>query len=218
VARSEPLETDGRRARSERTRVAIVDSVLDLIEKGEIIPPFDKVAEIAGISRRAVFNHFRDREHLLATVAARNAERILASSPPLRTEGSLEERLAAFVANRAHRGERGANVRRAALLLIHTSPAIADGVQTMRARLRDEVLQVFEPELKACPRSARSKVLAALVAASSPFFWDDLRDGQGLRPPAAVRALKFTLGAILLRAEEERLKPVPPDVADEEMA
>ena len=123
---SAPPKVDGRRARSERTREAIVDVVLDLIEAGEAQPSTERIAELAGVSRRVVFNHFQEREELFMTAVARQMARVQPTLPPLPTRGTLDERLDKFVAYRKGVLERVANVRRVAMRLELTSPAIAD--------------------------------------------------------------------------------------------
>ena len=58
--------TDGRVQRGERNRAAIVDALLSLLEDGVLRPSARQVAERAGVSLRAVFQHFDDMESLYA--------------------------------------------------------------------------------------------------------------------------------------------------------
>ncbi|MEM7232854.1 MAG: TetR/AcrR family transcriptional regulator [Planctomycetota bacterium] len=55
---------DGRAVRTARSRQAICEACLDLIEEGVLQPSADLVCERAGVSRRSVFNHFRDLAEL----------------------------------------------------------------------------------------------------------------------------------------------------------
>jgi AcrR family transcriptional regulator len=191
--------TDGRRARSERTREAIVDTLLELLEAGEIQPSTERLADFAGVSRRVVFHHFRDREELLQTAAARQMARILPALPPLPTTGTLEARLDGFMATRKHLLERITPVRRVALLLEPSSPTIAENLRAVRARHRAEVEAVFAPEIEACPPGERAAFAAALTAASGFPFWNALTYDQKLPAPQAARAMRFAIEGVLAR-------------------
>src|SRR4029450_8701570 len=67
---------DGRLARGERARAAIVDALLVLIESGELRPSAARIAQRAGVSLRSVFQHFSDVESLFAAAASRQTERL----------------------------------------------------------------------------------------------------------------------------------------------
>ena len=58
--------TDGRTLRSLRTREAIVDATIGLLEDGDLRPTAPRVAERASVSVRSVFQHFDDLETLHA--------------------------------------------------------------------------------------------------------------------------------------------------------
>jgi len=107
---------DGRSARALRTRKAIVDAVIDLIQEGEIKPPAPRIAEKAGVSLRSIYQHFEDLEALFAAAHSRYTERLLATVAEIPAEGPFEERLEAFVEQRAHLLEFITPARRAALL------------------------------------------------------------------------------------------------------
>ncbi len=68
---------DGRTVRAERTRQAIVDALLTLLDEGELRPTAERIAERAEVSERSVFQHFPDREALFEAVARQQWERII---------------------------------------------------------------------------------------------------------------------------------------------
>jgi len=68
VQTAQPI--DGRSARALRTREAIVDACVSLIEDGELRPTAPRVAERAGVSVRSVFQHFADLPALHSAVLA----------------------------------------------------------------------------------------------------------------------------------------------------
>ena len=78
-----PPRVDGRTARSERTRNAIVDAHVSLIGDGDLRPTADRIAKLAGVSLRALWSHFADMEALFAASGQRILERRDASFEPV---------------------------------------------------------------------------------------------------------------------------------------
>jgi AcrR family transcriptional regulator len=186
---------DGRSARALRTREAVVDALLALLDEGAVQPSVEEIAARAGVSERTIFGHFHDREGLFEAVAERQAQRLRAEwgqlPPP---EASLAQRIDAFVAQRARIYELLAPLRRAALLMEPFSAATAEGVSGLRSLKRREAWRLFSPELR------DDRVLGAAVAALCSFSaWDALRTQQGLSVEEARDALHAGLSAMLAR-------------------
>src|SRR5688500_13244104 len=154
---------DGRTLRSLRTRTAVVDALLELIDEGDLRPTAPRIAERAGVSLRSVFQHFRDVEALFGVATDRQLERIGALVKPLPTTGPLEERLAAFVEQRVRIYEAVTPVRRAALAHEPFSPHARDARDRILAVARAELRRTFASELDAEP----ADLLEALDAAAS---------------------------------------------------
>ena len=55
---------DGRRQRSERSQVAIVEAALMLISEEKQVPTAQQIADRAGVSIRSFFRHFADMDAL----------------------------------------------------------------------------------------------------------------------------------------------------------
>src|SRR6266545_652300 len=98
---SPPLPLDGRSARALRTREAIVDACIGLVEEGEMRPTAPRVAERAGVSVRSVFQHFEDLPALHSAVTARIAERIGVLLHPVDASMPFDTRTETFVRYRA---------------------------------------------------------------------------------------------------------------------
>lgn len=196
---SEPtvVQADGRLARGERARTAICDAMLDLIEQGDLRPTAPRIAERAGVSLRTVFQHFRDLEALFAAVSDRHAARLRPVLQPVRRDGSLAERIDAFVRQRARFLEALTPVRRSALLMEPFSPEIARRLGQVRKLGRVEIERVFALELQGRTPADRRELLAALTAASCWSTWESLRRHQGLSLQAARKVLARTLDALL---------------------
>src|SRR5213595_516247 len=88
---------DGRTARAQRTRAAVVDALLQLINEGDLRPTAPRIAERAKVSLRSVFQHFTDLEALYAAATSREIEIIAGMVEPVAAEGSLQARVDAFV-------------------------------------------------------------------------------------------------------------------------
>ena len=200
---STAAKSDGRAARGQRTREAIVEAFLSLIEEGVVRPSMEEVAARAGVSRRAIFHHFGPdalagtRESLPSAAWDRQAERIAAIVQHLPDSGPLDARLDAFVAQRARVLEFVTPVRRAAVQWEPFSAGVAERLEGIRALKRAEVERVFAPELALRPEPERTEVLSALAAAAAWTAWETLRVHQGLPYDRAQATMRRTLAALL---------------------
>jgi AcrR family transcriptional regulator len=168
---------DGRVTRGERNRQAIIDALLACYEAGALRPSIPEVAARAGVSVRSVHNHFADVQALHAEVSRRQVERYAPLIGPVMT---VEE----FVDQRAAVYEAITPVRRAALIAIHDSPAIAESLSRAERGLRRHAEVTF-PGLP--PES-----LDALELVSSWDAWNRLRTAQGCSA-ARARAVVIDL-------------------------
>src|SRR3954453_12837141 len=176
---------DGRTARARRTREAIVDAMLALLDAGALRPSVEDIAARGQGSPRSIFQHFGDRETLLRAVGARQTERISQIAEHVPDTGPLDARLEAFVDQRARILEFITPVRRSAVLNEPFSPGSHAGIQAFRAYKRAEAERVFGPELRRCPKADRNEIVRALGAATDWSTWEALRAHQGLSPDDA---------------------------------
>jgi TetR/AcrR family transcriptional regulator, regulator of autoinduction and epiphytic fitness len=191
---------DGRTVRAERTRQALVDALLALLYEGQLRPTAEQIAERAGVSERSLFQHFADREVLYQAVAVQQYERHIGPTlEPIDVSLPLEERIDAFVEQRARLLETVTPVRRAALLLEPDSEVVAGWLQSFRRQKAREVERVFRAELDRLGPPERGVLLAALAAASAWTFWESLRAHQRLSVDRSRAAMRATLAALLAR-------------------
>jgi AcrR family transcriptional regulator len=187
---------DGRSARAERTRQAIVDALLSLLEAGDLQPTATRIAERAGISLRLIYHHFGDLESLFRATAVRQAERSRALAVEVDPDLPLPARIESFCTQRTRVLESMTPIRRAALLHEPFSPELQrarDGF--MRAADR-QLVRVFHTELEAFDEPARAQVRSALGAATSWSTWDVLRS-SGLDEADALVVVQRMVGALL---------------------
>jgi AcrR family transcriptional regulator len=196
----EAAELDGRTQRSARSREAVVDAMLDLLDGGSLRPGAAEIAARAGVSVRTVFRHFDDLEQLFVTAAEHQARRIgpLLLSPPL--IGTRAERVDGLVSHRANLYERIGPVRRAALRYEPFHPALHAGLIQARRLLRRHLVASFAPELEQLRGPDRTTTVAALEMATSFAAWDNLRVDQRLSVARARAAIMTTVDALLRQA------------------
>jgi hypothetical protein len=97
--------TDGRLLRSQRTKRAIVDALLDLIREGHHKPSSAEIADRAGVTQRTLFNQFGDMDSLLRAIAARDARVKVVIPDPL-PMGWFGKQWACTAGSRVARGRR----------------------------------------------------------------------------------------------------------------
>ena len=190
-------QRDGRTVRAERTRQALVDALLALLDAGELSPTAAAIAQRAGVSERSVFQHFPDREALFEAVARQQYERVMPTLHPVDASQPLEARIDQFTRQRARLYELIGGVRRAALLIEHESPAVAGWLTTARRAKADEAERVFRRELEALPADERRPVRAALIVVCAWPAWEGWRTHQRLGVSRARAAMAAAIGALL---------------------
>lgn len=188
--------TDGRTLRSLRTREAIVDATIGLLEDGDLRPTAPRVAGRANVSVRSVFQHFDDLERLHAAVAERLVERVAVLVLPIAPELPLEVRLDRFVHQRALLLEAVTPIRRAADVHGPFSTEITARLRDGQAFLREELVHTFAPELDAAGPE-RGDVLDCLDAALSWATWEGLRAGLGRTQAEAERVVRRLAAAAI---------------------
>ncbi len=174
-----------------------MDALFELLHEGQLQPTAERIAQRAGVSERSLFQHFADRETLYQAVADQQYARIAPTLEPVDVKLPLDERIDAFVAQRARLLENISPVRRAALLLEPDSAVVSSRLQAARRQKAREVERVFRPELEEIGQPERGVIVAALVAASAWTYWESLRAHQRLSVDRARGAMHAALAALL---------------------
>ena len=186
---SETIVTDGRAGRAARTRNAVVDALLALIDGGNLRPTAREVADAAGVSLRSVYVHFDDVESLFLAASARHYERVQSLVTPWDTEASLDERVDALVTRRIRIYEVGAQVRKAALMQASASPALRQALERGRRAGRVELETLFARELGGVAEGERVRLLAALEVVAGAATHETMTTHPGLDGDGGVAAL-----------------------------
>lgn len=188
---------DGRAARSQRTRLAIIDAIRTLNTEGDLRPTAPRIAKQAGVSLRTVWQHFDDMESLLAHAGRRDVEILLSLIEPISPHGTRAERVEAFVAQRARVLEVMAPSWRAARIHEPFSEELRLIKQETLALARADVETVFRTELAQLPEPSRTELVDALLATSVWPHWDTLRSDLHLDPEQARTVLGLTISGLL---------------------
>ena len=183
---------DGRQRRSERSREAIVQALLELVGEGVLQPTAQQVAEAAGVGIRSVFRHFADMDSLFAEMDARlqaDAIPLLRGDPP---EADSAKRAHALVLRRIAFFEKIAPFKRSGTIQRWRSEFLRSQHGTLVRALRADLLR-WLPELRRAP----ADLVEALDLALSFEAWDRLRTDQKLGRDRARDALLRTVFALL---------------------
>lgn len=192
-----PRNTDGRIARGERTRDAIVDAHTTLLREGVLKPTAKVIAERAEVSVRTLWANFKDLEALLIETTAYWDNADLALRVTVDPDAPLAERIEDFCAQRSRRLENIAPAARSAVLGEPFSAALARSRQTHVDRLRSEIETLFAHELAAAAGSPGDALKYALITATGWPNWQLLRDDFNLTSAEIAGVMRHTLHALL---------------------
>src|SRR5260370_12035000 len=88
---------DGRIVRGLRTRQALIQATLDLIQAGDVEPTSAAIATIAGVSSRALFQHFTSLADLYAAAFDLSVGPAFDLTRPLHAAAPLTNRIELLV-------------------------------------------------------------------------------------------------------------------------
>jgi TetR/AcrR family transcriptional regulator, regulator of autoinduction and epiphytic fitness len=189
---------DGRTARAQRTRDAIVDACLELVGEDDVRPTGPRVASRAGVSVRSVFQHFDDLESLYAAVSERSSARVAPLIVPIDMSLPLDERILSLVGQRARVLEEISPVCRAASVHAPFSAELRRRLHEGHDGMRRQAVSVFEPELAALPPERRERFEDVIDAVTSWPNWNILRTFQGRSVERAAQTVELVLRSLLV--------------------
>jgi AcrR family transcriptional regulator len=191
---------DGRIVRGLRTRQALVQATLDLIVAGDVEPTSAAIATIAGVSSRALFQHFTSLADLYAAALDLAVSRAFTRTHSIDSAAPLFNRIDALVADRAVLFEEWLPVWRFAERVRSVAPAVGLGIAELRKLLRQRLAAWFAYELANLEEGARDLVLDSLDLAFGLDSWMSMREQLRLSPNHASRTWRFTAQALVQQA------------------
>jgi len=183
---------DGRRARSERSKQAIIDATLALMEEGNLIPTAQQISDRAGVGIRSFFRHFEDMETLFATIDDQIRDTTEALFLGGDRDGTLQERILHAVERRAEGYEVETNTILSTSAQLWRSEILRKNYARYQRGLRKD-LDDWLPELKKLTRSQRE----AVDAIASFEMWHRMRYHQRLGKAAAIDVLVGLLNSLV---------------------
>ena len=198
---------DGRIVRGLRTRQALIQATLDLIQAGDVEPTSAAIATIAGVSSRALFQHFHQPRRSLRRGLRSCGE------PRLRPHASGRQRRrrcpaastcwSRIARSCSRNGCRLALRRARALRRAGRRPRRHPAAQ---APARASCRLVRHRARQSRPES-RDLVLDSLDLAFGLDSWMNMREQLRLSPVHASRTWRFTAEAIVLQALTVPIQP-----------
>jgi AcrR family transcriptional regulator len=186
-------ETDGRRLRSERSREAIIDAALALMEEGILVATAQQISERAGVGIRSFFRHFEDMEALSEAIDDRIRDSYEALFLGGDRNGTTEERIQHAVERHADAYESVKNIILATQAQRWRYEVLRKNYARNQRGLRKD-LDDWLPELKKLPRTRRE----AVDAVASFEMWHRLREQQGLSKKASMEIITDLLKSLVL--------------------
>lgn len=188
---------DGRHARSARTRTSIVEAYLGLLREKRALPTIEQIARRAGLSARAVFAHFADRE----TLAIAAFDHVLAQRKSTDASDKLGAdrmtRIRFQVGIRARACETWLPLWQVVVVAMFRSPEIGRRIEMVRALLRLRLSTMYQRELEALAEPERVATLGALEALTGFESWGRMRQHEGLSYETACEAWIYAIDRLL---------------------
>lgn len=183
---------DGRRLRSETSRLRIVEAMIALVSESPTMPPAEAVATRAGVGLRTVFRLFEDMDGLYRGMQAVMTERIggLLEGPIVAAD--WRQAIDILIERRAEAFEAILPLQIAADSPRTRSVALREGRARLVRNQREALLAVLPAEVR-----ADAELVDALDLSLSFEAWRRLRTDQGASIPTA-RAVMRRLAAALL--------------------
>jgi TetR/AcrR family transcriptional regulator of autoinduction and epiphytic fitness len=180
VSIDELARVDGRRARRERNRAAVIDALLSLIDESHVPPSADDIAQRAGVSVSSLFRYFESLDDLQEQTIERHYERFA----PLYEiagmgVGSRADRIDRLVDARITLYRSIAPVARLARSRSLDNPRLAERLAEMRSRFSRQIRDHFAPELATLPRADGNDLVVLLDTLTSFESWDIARTTRG---------------------------------------
>jgi AcrR family transcriptional regulator len=198
---AEGVEVDGRTARRDRNRVAVLDAVLELFAEGELRPSPDEVARRSGVSLRSVYRYVADADDLLRSAIERHLEKVepLFVIDDIGT-GSFEHRLDRFLDARLRVYEAIAATARASRLVAPRSEVIREQQDRGRHLMRTQLERQFASELDRLEPGTRDAVAAAADALTQMETIELYRHHRRCSPARTRELLHVALRGLLTGA------------------
>ena len=199
---SATTSVDGRTARRDRGRTAVLEAALDLFEEENLEPTPEQIAQRAGVSTRSVYRYFEDRDALVRAIIAHKQLKVL---PLFHIEdignGELTTRLARFVDSRLKVYDSIGATARAMAIKASSDPVISEQVQFRKSLFRQQIETNFAQEFEQMTSAQRIDSLNAIDALTQVESLDRFRVDLQLSVADTQALLNTSIMALLTFAQ-----------------
>lgn len=189
---------DGRRARRERGRRAVVDAAFSLILDGKAPFAVQDVAERAGVSVSSVFRNFDGLPDLqrqaLAQFGARYSHFLVAAPPP---GADLESRVEFFLRHRIGLYEQAGPLLMVARMQALDQETMVEAVAQNRCALAAQTRQCFQSEIAERTISQAAGLVSLLDSLTSPESFDLMTRTHGRSSRQIAQSWRAGLAALI---------------------
>ena len=189
---------DGRAARRERNKNAVLDVVLELFAEDSMFPTIEQASNRSGLSLRSLYRYFADPGELVDSAIKRHQDRTAGLFHLSAIgRGPLKHRVDEFVKMRVRGYEEVGAVYRATVHNAGRHQQVRDNLAGSRRRMREQFDRQFEPELAELRGRAREEVASAGDVLTQLDTIDLLRRDRRMTAVETERTLITGLTAIL---------------------
>ena len=183
---------DGRRLRSNRSRQLIIESMLELIKQGNLVPTAQQVADHANVGIRSVFRHFEDMESIFETASELCHTEYRGLFIGGDRSGSLQERILHATECHANAYETMSNMILSGSARQWNSEVLQKSYIAYQHQLRRD-LDEWLPELESLTESKRQ----AVDGIASFEMWHRLRNIQSSDKTDSIKIIVEMLKALI---------------------
>lgn len=187
-----PAKVDGRRLRSDRSRQVIVESMLYLIEQGNLTPTAQQVANHAKVGIRSVFRHFEDMEAIFKTADDLWRKGLDENLQTLDAQLPLAERIQQVAEQQGTSYENNNNILKSTATRRWKSSFLQQNYAIIQTKIRTDILRSL-PEIEQLSNNKKEAILGIL----SFEYWDRLRDHQSLSAEASIDLISELLQGLI---------------------
>ena len=189
---------DGRRARRERSRIAVIDAVFALLLDGKVPPTAEDVAERAGVSVSSIFRNFDGLDDMQREAFDVFRDRYVhLFDPVVDAAAPRAERVAKHVRARLDLLTVAGPMMQIARQRALDYQPMAEGVGRSRSQLSDQARAHFASEAAQLSPAEAANLLAVIDAMTSPEAYEVLQAAHGRSDRQISRSWVRSLTAIL---------------------
>lgn len=193
--------SDGRSARRERNRNAVLDALVEMTTEGARDPSIDDIADRAGVSYRSVYRYFKDRNEMMDAATDRAIAWIhplmLNAAASTSPEDPLDHRIDSLVDARTEVYNQVAELVRNAMVQSFSNRRISEAFTESRRLSREQIRERYAPELAQFDEAERELRVTAIDQVLSFHAMDYMLHERGHTREDCERYMRSGIRAAL---------------------